>query len=127
MHPATALAPARLTGEPTEAPPRRMGFATWATLTCPRGHRMREDAFAFSYVALRCKHREPSLGGRADRSGGGPECGALLFLIQHTGLLFAAEVTYADVRHMEREQMGLTDMVAYLGATFPAEERQRPR
>jgi hypothetical protein len=118
--------------------PRTIGFTTPQELTCPNGHHIKEDAFTFDDGVLRCKHREPAVGGRAQKSGGEPECGKLLYLLAGwqprglvpvaalspldlpvTTLLFTAEVTYREVRQMQEARLDVDGVLRFLGVRFP--------
>lgn len=72
---------------------------------CPAcSSRLREHAILTHGGAVRCE-----------------KCSRLLFAVTaaHVGMVFAAEVTAAEIRHMRDHRMTLPAVLDYLGANFP--------
>lgn len=127
-------------GAPTR--PRKVGFAAPHDLTCPHGHRVREDAFLLEHGALRCKHKEPRRQSpdqrrRGEPAGHEPECGAWLYVLACAGwalpqadgddgkgarptMFFVAEVTFAELREMQARRLDVAGVLNFLGVRFGA-------
>jgi hypothetical protein len=95
---------------------RRVGFlARGAQFTCRHGHRIRGVGVIREDVGLRCLHR-------AKR--GGPECGALLYVLVMPAIggkrrFWAADVEPAELYHFESQEFTVDQVLAYFGAGFP--------
>lgn len=124
-------------------PPRAMGWATPLTLTCPRGHHLKHDSVVLDHGALRCKHRDPLRGAPGRPAGGGPECGAWLYvvmcyyadpgMVRYPGdatrleelgeALYVAEVSWPELLEIRRLRLTPPQVFERLGATFPFPRR----
>lgn len=115
---------------PTRA--RVWGFASLNQVFCPHGHHIRQDAFILEHGAIRCKHREPLRGRPGEKVGGGPECGAWLYVLACAGwspqadgddgrpaCLFVAEVTYHELVAMQTRRLDVPGILDFLGVRFP--------
>lgn len=86
---------------------RHLWLRAGEPLVCPNGHRLRHNAAVLQHEAFICQHVQPGQRG---------ECGARAYLLQMpNGLRFVAEVTVAEMLQMRDRQMGVEEVLAYLG------------
>jgi hypothetical protein len=91
------------------------GFVELPTLSCPLHHRLKLGGFTIHGAGgLTCHNKA---------SPGGPECGALLWLLQvpvnrQTRRFYAADVTWRELQLWEERGYTAEDVLRYLGAWF---------
>jgi hypothetical protein len=108
-----ALGPTTITFRGREIP-RVHGFVELRDLQCPLFHRLKMGGFTIREGGLTCQNKA---------SPGGPECGALLWLLQmpvnrHSRRFYASDVTWHELQLWEARGYSAEDVLRYLGAWF---------
>jgi hypothetical protein len=104
------------------------GWTTLNELGCPCGrHNIRQDSVVLEHGGIRCKHREPAVGGK----GYGPECGQWVYVLGSIGWsvtekdgvetialgndIYVVEVTWPELKHIRETRLSAPKVLEYLG------------
>src|SRR5262249_33611420 len=103
------------------------GWTTLDALTCPKGHRIKQDTVVLEHGGIRCKHKVQLAPHKP-----GEECGAWLYVVGSIGWrvvtgedgrerielgeqVYVAEVTRNELRHIREGRMSAGDALTMLG------------